>query len=97
VKKFLASALIQMSGWSGAGRGNLVLFMCGLLKKFLHCLPCLSFFKLFYNVNYGELYALQRKSIYVFPDKELRGLSLIFSCSRIGKPIVEIYQSLTDT
>jgi hypothetical protein len=27
----------------------------------------------------------------------LRGLSLIFSCSKIGKPIVEIYQSLTDT
>jgi hypothetical protein len=54
--------------------------------------------------------------IYVFPKKELRGLSPnfhihvsvcviyifpellhIFSCSKIGRPIVEIYKSLTDT
>ncbi len=49
--------------------------------------------------------------IYVFPEKELRGLSPnfrvhvsvrdlvfhIFSCSRIGRPIVGIYKSLTDT
>ncbi len=54
-------------------------------------------------------------SIYVFPEKELRGLSPNFhihvsvsdlyiprisphiSCSRIGRPIVGIYKSLTDT
>ncbi len=54
--------------------------------------------------------------IYVFPEKELRGLSSnfhihvsvsdlnifpgsvhIFSCSRIGRPMVAIYKSLTDT
>ncbi len=53
--------------------------------------------------------------IYVFPEKELRGLSPIFTCmclwaiyifpgsvhiffcSRIGRPIVGIYQSLTET
>ncbi len=58
---------------------------------------------------------LQRKSLYVFPEKELCGLSPDFhihvsvsdlhiprigphiSCSRIGKPIVGIYKSLTDT
>ncbi len=45
----------------------MVLFMCGLLKITVHSLPCLSFFKLFYNVNYGELYALQRKSHLCFP------------------------------
>ncbi len=50
-------------------------------------------------------------SIYVFPEKELRGISpnfhiqvsasylyiYIFSCSRIGKPILGINESLTDT
>jgi hypothetical protein len=59
---------------------------------------------------------LQRKPIYVFPEKALHGLSpnfhihvsvrdlyiprgsvRIFSCSRIGRPIVGIYKSLTDT
>jgi hypothetical protein len=53
--------------------------------------------------------------IYVFPEKELRGLNPdftfmclwmiyvstgsvhIFSCSRIGRPMVGIYKSLTDT
>ncbi len=52
--------------------------------------------------------------IYVFPEKELRGLSSnfhihvpvniyifpepvhIFSCSRLGRPILRIYESLTD-
>ena len=44
--------------------------------------------------------------VYVFPEKELRGLSpnfhihvslSIFSCSRISRPIVGIYKPLTET
>jgi hypothetical protein len=53
--------------------------------------------------------------VYVFPEKEMRGLSpssyihvsvsdlyiprigpIIFGCSKIDRPILEIYKSLTD-
>jgi hypothetical protein len=91
------------------GTGHLYLYIFIII---ISSLSTLRMYKSQWTLRYWYPHS-KEISIYIFPEKELRGLSpnfhilvsiysydqstYLFSCSTIGRPIVGIYKSLTET